>query len=298
MKRNLFRVFLSALLITSGASQGAVIKESKQGQSIEFYTNESGTVAKSAELTPGGTLKVNEVTDLAGTGTPPGMIPIGGMVAVMPGVTGAWQPPATTVVKDGFMRADGATVADAASPMNGQVLPNMVNSFARGATTSSITPVGGSDSSTPTGTNTGSAFNGDAINKSTWLGSSAISATRANHTHGLTSAGAALSFVSGHTLHYWRGTNSQSFQATTYSNNSTAATASTVTKTSTVDLLGSTDGQSNSTITFNGNNDNMADWSSGGTYTPTGTMTQPTFTGDSQTNMPVYNNVVWVIRVK
>ena len=170
MRRNLNVIGLLVLTLIAGLAFGTIIKETKQGQSIEFYTNESGTVAKSAELTSSGTLKVNEVTDLAGTGTPPGMIPIGGMVAVMPGVTGAWQPPATTVVKDGFMRADGATVADAASPMNGQVLPNMVNSFARGATTSSITPVGGSDSSTPTGTNTGSAFNGDAINKSTWLG--------------------------------------------------------------------------------------------------------------------------------
>lgn len=78
----------------------------------------------------------------------PGFIPVGGMVAVMPHVSGSWQPPATGVVKDGFMRADGATVSDAESPLNGQVLPTMTsNTYARGDSTTGYTSphVGGAN---------------------------------------------------------------------------------------------------------------------------------------------------------
>lgn len=75
----------------------------------------------------------------------PGFVPIGGMVAVMPNVSGAWQPPASGAVKDGFMRADGSTVSDAESPLNGQVLPTMTgNTYARGDSTSGGT--GGANS--------------------------------------------------------------------------------------------------------------------------------------------------------
>lgn len=67
----------------------------------------------------------------------PGFVPIGGMVAVMPHVSGSWQPPASGAVKDGFMRADGSTVTDGDSPLNGEVLPNMAsNTYARGDSTS------------------------------------------------------------------------------------------------------------------------------------------------------------------
>ena len=73
----------------------------------------------------------------------PGGVPIGGMVSVMPHVTGSWQPPASGVVKDGFMLADGSTVADASSPLNGQVLPNMTGGvYPRGDSTSSNTSAG------------------------------------------------------------------------------------------------------------------------------------------------------------
>ena len=59
-------------------------------------------------------------------------------------VTGiTWQPPASGVVKDGFMLADGSTVADASSPLNGQVLPNMTGGvYLRGDSTSSNTSAG------------------------------------------------------------------------------------------------------------------------------------------------------------
>ena len=77
----------------------------------------------------------------------PGFVPIGGMVAVMPNIQGtdAWQPPATGVIKDGFMRADGHTitaqnVADGSKLRAGTVLPNMTGGkYPRGNTTSGTT---------------------------------------------------------------------------------------------------------------------------------------------------------------
>lgn len=88
------------------------------------------------------TLRVDNITNLAGTSGAPGMVPIGGMVAVMPNThANAWQPPATGVIKDGFMRADGAVVpacADCVIPA-GTATPNMVTRFAKGSTTSGTT---------------------------------------------------------------------------------------------------------------------------------------------------------------
>jgi len=86
--------------------------------------------------------------------TGPGSVPIGGMVAVMPNIdaANAWQPPSSGVIKDGFMRADGVTIA--ASHRNagcklavGTKLPNMINSYPRGNTTSTngTTGMGGSN---------------------------------------------------------------------------------------------------------------------------------------------------------
>jgi hypothetical protein len=53
------------------------------------------------------------------------------MVAVVPNLdtANAWQPPASGIIKDGFMRADGATVPSGqGSPLQGKVLPNMTPS--------------------------------------------------------------------------------------------------------------------------------------------------------------------------
>jgi hypothetical protein len=88
------------------------------------------------------TLRVDNITNLAGTSGAPGMVPIGGMVAVMPNThANAWQPPTTGVIKDGFMRADGAVVptcADCVIPA-GTATPNMVTRFTKGSTTSGAT---------------------------------------------------------------------------------------------------------------------------------------------------------------
>ena len=83
----------------------------------------------------------------------PGMSPIGSLVSVLPHIPGSWQPPASGVVKDGFMLADGSTVTDASSPINGHVLPDMTGGvYLRGDTSSSNTP-GGSNTKTITNAN-------------------------------------------------------------------------------------------------------------------------------------------------
>lgn len=89
----------------------------------------------------------------------PGFVPVGGMVAVMPNIqaTDAWQPPATGVIKDGFMRADGHTitaqnVTDGSKLRAGTVLPNMTAKYPRGNTTSGGTGGNNTQASNVTGT--------------------------------------------------------------------------------------------------------------------------------------------------
>lgn len=80
-----------------------------------------------------------------------GAVPAGGMLVVMPSVDGVntWQPPASGIVKDGFMRADGLTITQAHKNQGcilavGSVLPDMVHKYPKGATTSGTS--GGSNS--------------------------------------------------------------------------------------------------------------------------------------------------------
>jgi hypothetical protein len=90
-----------------------------------------------------------------------GQVPIGGLVAVMPNIdaVNAWQPPATGIIKDSFMRADGTIitpthVAQGCLLAVGTVLPSLTAKYLRGNTTSGST--GGSNTYTPAGTNAAS----------------------------------------------------------------------------------------------------------------------------------------------
>ena len=108
----------------------------------------------------------------------PGSVPIGCMIVAMPNIdaVNSWQPPATGVIKDGFMRADGTVinaghVSQGCLLAAGTVLPNMIQKYPRGNTTSGTT--GGSNTFTPAGTNatsnvaaSGLAFSGTGINPS------------------------------------------------------------------------------------------------------------------------------------
>lgn len=358
MHRYINHIVLAALLVIAGITSASVIKEGKQGKSIEFYTNESGTTTKKAEITPEGALRVDKIESLDGLGTPPGQVPVGGMVAVMPTLhANAWQPGATGEIKDGFMRADGhaitaQNVTDGSLFPESTILPNMVDKFTRGAATSGSSA--GSNSITPTGTNSGSAFTGNAATRSDWFKNQSISATNPPHFHsegsgtGLTvddtththtvnksswngdqqlhnhqTSTAADAFVlsSGGTAYAPGGASGQGFPMSGYYTSSeSVAWNSALVGTSnpsgftngisgTIGLYnGGVDGNIAQQISFNGNNDNMIEWAAidnvgtpgvdEGSYTPSGSISQPAFTGDSQTNMPEYNTVVWVIRVK
>ena len=126
-------------------------------------------------------------------------IPIGGMFATFPHMTGSFQPPASGQVKDGFMRADGATVTDIKSPMYGHVLPNMTgNTYLRGDAASTNT-VAGSNSNTLSSGQMAShtqSIDHDHASKATGNPS-------ANHTHSVNLAGATSGNPSGTTTGYF-----------------------------------------------------------------------------------------------
>jgi len=74
-------------------------------------------------------------------------VPVGGTVAVFSNLEGAWQPPVSGAIKDGFMRADGAQVPASCTKCKipaGTVLPDLTDKMLRGATTSGASV--GSDS--------------------------------------------------------------------------------------------------------------------------------------------------------
>jgi len=131
----------------------------------------------------------------------PGSVPVGCMVVAMPNidVTNSWQPPATGVIKDGFMRADG-TVINAGHASQGcllavgTVLPNMIQKYPRGNTTSGST--GGANTFTPAGTN--STSNVPAAGLSFTGAATSYTVSVPAHYHGI-GTGAGLS-AAGQTL--------------------------------------------------------------------------------------------------
>ena len=81
-----------------------------------------------------------------------GLIPLGSVLATFPNLSGAYTTSATTVADaQGFVLCAGQTIADASSPMNTAVIPNINNSvFLQGS--SSAGGTGGSNSTTLTTT--------------------------------------------------------------------------------------------------------------------------------------------------
>ena len=67
-----------------------------------------------------------------------GLVPIGGIISIMPYIVGVNNISATTVAGlDGWVRCNGQTISDPTSPLNSKVIPNLNNSvFLEGHTTS------------------------------------------------------------------------------------------------------------------------------------------------------------------
>lgn len=74
-----------------------------------------------------------------------GLVPIGGVVATIPALAGAYACSATTAADDlGYVVCGGQVIADATSPLNGRTIPNINNDvFLKGHTTSNT--AGGSN---------------------------------------------------------------------------------------------------------------------------------------------------------
>lgn len=134
--------FLLLLALVAGSAFGADQKISAPSGNL-ILDAKAGSVVKVNK-----TLQVDVIKNFAGTSGAPGMVPIGGMVAMMPAThANAWQPPADcSTIKDGFMRTSTAagaacvvpTCADCVIPA-GTTLPNMYQKYTRGGGTSGST---------------------------------------------------------------------------------------------------------------------------------------------------------------
>jgi len=183
--KKLFCIFICSFFIF-----GYTVKESKEGEGIQFVTRDTGEGAPTIKgHIEDDTLKINKITNKAGSGAvelfkgatipsgeklvtesienatgrgPPGLVPIGGMVAVMSHLSGAWAPPASGFIKDGFMRADGNTVPSCGGcALEGVTLPNMVNQLAKGNATSSSVSAGSNNVAGLSGTVSKADWNDD-----------------------------------------------------------------------------------------------------------------------------------------
>lgn len=288
---------------------------------IKFFRSEDGTFAGKKTFSGG----------IYG----PGAVPIGGMVAVMPTLhANAWQPGATGVIKDGFMRADGHTVTaqnvtDGCLFPAATVLPNMVEKYPRGNITSG----------TPGGSNTqASNVTISAHSRSTDVALSAHSlstnvALTANHTvtqptfnvpghyHSIDSTGATLNIDTSSGTHSHAITGGYLIDSSTNTvsiEDSGTADA----KYGTPTIASSTGGHVHAKANFGGyiglvtggSNGDASFATTAGTSSAVAahvitqpaisahTITQPAFsdhtvTNNAVNNEPAYVEVVWVIRV-
>ena len=252
------------------------------------------------------TLQVDAITNYAGISSPPGMVPIGGMIAVMPTThANAWQPPSTGVIKDGFMRADGNTVptcSDCIIPA-GTTLPSMITKYPRGNTTSGTT--GGSNTYTPVGTNVASNVPASGL---TFSGTPAsYSVTVPGHKHNTFALAATLgSTIITSTIA--RSTVILDYCSTGPGGSITHGVCPTTS--STQPYVASIDIGHSHTITgtvgyqSGSNGDAVGGFAASGSNTPAGTLAGTAtaaaqiFTGTSGNNEPAYVEVVWVIRIK
>ena len=161
------------------------------GTGVTTSTGTTSVVLSSGPTISGATL--TGTTDITGNGR--GVVPLGAIIAMTSGLTGAMAIPSSGVVSNGWMRADGAVIPGITNTVSGTT-PNLSSSiYLRGATTYSGT--GGSNTQTltttqlpahthsatglsVTGTNGTSSVTGTAAAQTI----SGTIATEASHTHG------------------------------------------------------------------------------------------------------------------
>lgn len=233
-----------------------------------------------------------------------GQVPLGGLVAVMPNIDAinAWQPPATGVIKDGFMRADGTIINAGHVSLGcllavGTVLPSMTAKYLKGNTTSGAT--NGSNIVTASFAGTSSSYSVSVPAHYHGIGTGSLSAAGQSHTgssggdgahgHGMVAGAHILAQeISGDDPHLvslgnyarWGGSWSDApahSHTITHTHGPSAVTG-------TVGLVAGQDG--NAPITATGSN------------TPAGSVTISPSSGTAGNNEPAYIETVWVIRVK
>jgi|GEM_PF-5642620 len=98
----------------------------------------SGANTYSGTATHSGAATFSNNVAFTGSTSGRGILPLGAVIATMPHLVGAYSCSATTVADaNGFVQCAGQTIADATSPMNGTVIPNINDdAFLRGNATS------------------------------------------------------------------------------------------------------------------------------------------------------------------
>jgi hypothetical protein len=302
---------LYGLLITSSISYAGVIKIRNAGQPDAYVptmdsNNSSNLTVKGLKATTSTLTTVNATTVNATSLNAPGMVPIGGMVAVMPTThANAWQPPATGVIKDGFMRADGNTVptcADCIIPA-GTTLPNMTNAFLMGSTTSS---------STPTSSNTKDLNHLHTIDHTHGTDSKLGSITLA-HNHSYKHTHQIMSVNGGGSSVWFRNTSDNTLTSFTFSGSvgvfSDYATSAAAPDSASRTQISNSDGSYYSAgvasgVNGDGTNANtdskLSDYNAAHTHATNSQSTSNSGSSLSSTFdiRPAYNTTVWIIRVK
>lgn len=327
---------------------------------ISGATNISGTETNSATSTYSatqtfnGTVNMTSAVNITGNLSGRGVVPIGAVVPVF-SIAGGFSIPASGVVSNGWMRADGAAVPAAQVVTAGTLTPNLSdNRFIMGATTSGTT--GGANSIIPAGTVSAPAFTGTAVARNTWFQSGNYTPAGYTTLPNITSTSLTADLTHGHSVaihshsisehrHRWA-TNVGGGGISTWPNDTTSDSSLTIWTEQgpsavdniqewSVDQLGfsnswftgngrfnggntlnSTGGSSASTFTnlgildfshahgyttttpsLTGSAVAYNSWSAAGNYTPSGSVSAPTFSGTSFDNRPLYVSAIYLIRV-
>ena len=268
---------------------------------IDTISNTAGTGAvtfsQGLTVTSGKVLKADSIQTTSGS-PPPGFVPIGGMIAVMPTTAGTWQPPATGAIKDGFMRADGGSVptcADCSIPQ-GTVLPDMRQRYPKGSNTGTSGATDGSNT-------VNAAFTGSS-------GTYSVSVPAHYHGFGTGSGlGGGGSVIRSNGGNYpSRDVSLGSPYGTGYGTCGSSDPIISIhmgeddrkdgTCGARVTMFAIDHGHNGTIGLVTGGQNGNAAFSASGSNTPAGTVAVTPTTGTAGNNEPAYMEVVWVIRVK